>query len=117
MSTEGSIRIDLRTRDSGVDAVAVRSTRPVLAARVFRGRTVADVLRILPLLFMVCGTAQAAASVRAFESALGISPLPELNQLRDRLVEMETVREHLGRVLLDWPVFLSRRPDRLCRRE
>lgn len=97
---EGRLDITLR---SSPDEVLIRSSRPVHAARVFEGRTIEDTLRLLPLLFNVCGQSQAAAAVRAVESALGAPPAAAVERARDRLVALETLREHLWRVLLDWP--------------
>ena len=111
MSIEGSIEIELSTDGNKVDFVSINSTRPVLASRIFNGKAVTEALKVLPMLFMVCGTAQAVAGVRACEQAMGIQPPGELEQLRENLVSMETVREHLGRVFLDWPVFLGGEPD------
>jgi len=111
LPTEGSIKIELFTNGRAVSGVGIDSTRPVLASRIFREKSVAEVLAILPLLFFVCGTAQTVAGVRACEQAMGIRPSGELAQQRENLVNMETVREHLGRVFLDWPVLLGGVPD------
>jgi len=92
-------------------AVTITSTRPVRAAKVFVGRDVADTVRLLPVLFNICGTAQSAAAAAAIEQALGLAPDRRIAELRRHLVDTETLREHLWRILLDWPKFLSSDPD------
>jgi len=91
--------------------VTITSTRPVRAAKVFIGRDVADTVRLLPVLFNICGTAQSAAAAAAIEQALGLTPDHRVAELRGQLVDTETLREHLWRILLDWPKFLGCDPD------
>ena len=92
-------RLDIRLDPSS--GVAIRSSRPVNAARVFEGRATDETLRLLPLLFSVCSQAQATASVRAIEAALDRPATPAAEAIRERLIVLETVREHLWRILLD----------------
>ena len=91
--------------------VEIRSSRPVAAARVFEGRTITDTLQLLPLLYNVCGQAQAVAAIRAVESALQTPAGSDVERVRNRLVDLETLREHLWRVLLDWPRFYGSTPS------
>jgi hypothetical protein len=95
----------------GPDGVHIRSTRPVRAAKLFVGRGIEETARVLPALFSICATAQAMACAAALERALGLAPDPRLAGLRRRLVEAETLREHLWRVLLDWPRLQGGEPD------
>ncbi len=106
---EGSLQIHLRPSEGGVE---IRSSRPTNLSRLLCGRPVAEVLSRIPGLFSVCGTAQSCAGVRACEQALGRAAEPATESLRDALVRMETAREHLWRILLDWPGFLDEPPDR-----
>ncbi|TVQ92946.1 MAG: Ni,Fe-hydrogenase I large subunit [Chromatiaceae bacterium] len=87
--------------------VRIRSTRPITAARVFNGKPVGFVADRLPLLFSLCGSAQAAACSAACEAALGLQPTPLARRLRACLVQAETAKEHLWRLLLDWPQALA----------
>ncbi|MCF7979568.1 MAG: hypothetical protein K9L82_16470, partial [Chromatiaceae bacterium] len=96
------IRLDRRT-----GAVAIGSTRPVTASRVFAGKSAAEVVRQLPTLFSLCGTAQAAACIEACEQALGQQPSVAVLARRQALVHAETIKEHLWRLLLDWPKMLE----------
>jgi uptake hydrogenase large subunit len=93
------------------DGATISSTRPVRAAGIFVGRGVAETMRLLPALFSVCATAQSAAGGGAIEQALGLTADPETAALRRRLVEAETLREHLWRILLDWPGSLGETAD------
>lgn len=99
---EGRLEIRLSTRNS---AVSILSSRPLLVARLFEGKSVEETLTLVPLLFNVCGQAQSIAAVRAIESASQrpASPADEAN--RHTLKQLETLREHLWRVLLEWPGF------------
>jgi uptake hydrogenase large subunit len=63
------------------------------------------------LVFSVCAMAQGAASATACERALGIATCPETRQLRDILVLAETAREHLLRIVVDWPRFTATESD------
>ncbi|MFP4279676.1 MAG: nickel-dependent hydrogenase large subunit [Halochromatium sp.] len=88
-------------------AVAIGSSRPLTAARVFAGKPPAAVVRQLPTLFSLCGTAQAAACVSACEQALDRQPSAAVLARRQALVSAETIKEHLWRLLLDWPRMLE----------
>lgn len=106
----GRLNIELSRRNGGVDA-AIRSSRPVAASRVFVGKTVEETMIGLPALFSICAIAQASACVSACEAAQGLIPSPGASRLRQLLVDAETVKEHLWRMLLDWPRFLDRPPE------
>ncbi len=105
----GNLDIALR-RDGDRLAVSIRSSRPVTAARVFAGKPVPDVAQRLPTLFSVCATAQAQACAVACEQALGLTPSLAIRQRRALLLRAETVKEHLWRLLLDWPQALGATP-------
>lgn len=106
---EGELDIHLYPSEGRAE---IRSSRPAQAASILEGRSMEEVLDLLPGLFSVCATAQACAGTRACEQALGVPPAPSSESLRDALVGMETIREHLWRVLLEWPEFLEEQPDR-----
>jgi len=111
MGIEGRLKIVLRRGAGRRGQVQIDSSRPVHASRLFNGRCVAEALEMLPRLFSVCATAQACAGARVCEQALGMRPAVHREQLRDCLVHMETVREHLWRILLDWPAFVGESPE------
>ncbi len=86
---------------SGTD---IRSTRP-MAAQVLKGKTPAQVLHIVPLLFSVCGRAQGAAANAALHAAQQ-SEWIEVAKT-ERMIACEAMQEHLWRLLLDWPKLLG----------
>ena len=105
----GRLNIELRRRDGGVEAT-IRSSRPVAASRIFDGKGVEETTTALPALFTICSAAQACACSSACEAALGLAPSPAVIRLRRLLVDAETVKEHLWRMLLDWPRFVGKPP-------
>jgi len=107
MSVEGRLLIELAREGGQVRGVTIRSTRPAQAARVFEAKTPEAVLQLLPLLYSVCATAQGQAAQAACERALGITPDRGVRLAREVLVCLETTREHLWRILMDWPSFFD----------
>jgi len=103
----GFIAIDLYHRSGKVTGVNIASSRPEAIAQVFIGKTPEQVLDTVPLLFTLCGNAQAYAALQACRAALGMAAEPALDSARDMLVQLETLREHAWRILLDWPVFIG----------
>jgi coenzyme F420-reducing hydrogenase alpha subunit len=91
--------------------VEIASTRPLLASRLFEGKVIDEVLNTIPLLFNVCGRAQSVAAIRAIESARQTSATGPVEQGRSLLIQLETLREHLWRVLLEWPEFHGQRRE------
>jgi coenzyme F420-reducing hydrogenase alpha subunit len=107
MSVEGRLVIELTREGGRVSGVRIGSTRPLQAARVFEAKTPDAVLQLLPLLYSICAVAQALAAQTACERALGITPVRAVRLARELLVCLETAREHLWRILIDWPVFVD----------
>ena len=118
---EGRLRIALRPDPDGGMQARIASTRPVHASRLLEGRTRAEVLALVPMLYAVCGRAHGAAATIATASALGQLARPDPALLR--AAAAENLREHLLRLYLDWPGLLGEAPDgealalvnRLCR--
>ncbi len=102
-SLEGYIAVDLYPVAGQVTRVRVESSRPLQACRVMIGKTPDEVLSLLPLMFSVCGVAQARATLAAIQRELGIEVRKGDEAGRDLLVAVETAREHLLRIFLDWP--------------
>jgi hypothetical protein len=106
MSTQNSIEGRLSIAlDTNTESVNISSNRPVLASRLFIGKPINEVLKLLPLMFNVCGQAQGAAAIRAAESSLGRRASMGVESQRDRLILVENLREHLWRILLEWPQY------------
>jgi uptake hydrogenase large subunit len=87
-----------------VSATQIRSTRP-MAAQILKGKTPAQVLQIVPLLFSVCGRAQGAAASAALQAAQQGSSTVSADV--ERTIVCEAMQEHLWRVMLDWPKLLG----------
>lgn len=98
----GRVRVNLTCADGRVSAVQVSSERPD-AAVVLRGRIADQAVQHLPLLFALCGQAQARAATLALAAARGEEYAPRL----DPNVQREVLREHLWRGLLDLPSLLG----------
>ncbi len=107
MAIEGELIIDL-VLDKPSNRITIQSTRPVYACQMLHGKSVSESLNLLPLLFNICGVAQACAGVRACEQALDLKVSKKTEKLRDVLVKLETLREHLWRIILEWPRFIQK---------
>jgi hypothetical protein len=98
----GCVRLQLGSDNGRVSQVSVASERPALAERL-RGRSADEAVRLVPLLFALCGKAQGRAAELALEAARGTQCDAHL----DSVVQREALREHLWRWLLDLPVLLG----------
>ena len=102
MSIEGEIRIELECQDDRVSQVVINSTRPLNLPKIFHGKPVDELLTMIPMLYSICATAQSAAAVKACRQATGISADWQIELLEQMLVNVETAREHLWRIMTDW---------------
>ncbi len=82
-----------------VSSTDIRSTRP-MAAQILKGKTPAQVLQIVPLLFSVCGKAQGAAAEAALQAARQTGTTASATV--ERMIVCEAIQEHLWRLMLDW---------------
>lgn len=108
----GSLQIELLHREGLARAATIVSQRPAAATRVLLGKTPEQLLSTVPLMFSLCGNAQAYAALLACRIALDLPAYPEADAARDLLVQLETLREHAWRILLDWPRLLGQVPDK-----
>ncbi|MDD5755522.1 MAG: nickel-dependent hydrogenase large subunit [Methylococcales bacterium] len=97
MIDTGKLRITLSCDNGKVLNVEIESTRPLHTSRLFIGKTPEQTLKILPLLFNVCGVAQ---SFAAFQ-ALGIAQNSAETAARNLLLNTEIVREHCWWLLIN----------------
>ncbi|WP_027157825.1 Ni,Fe-hydrogenase I large subunit [Methylobacter luteus] len=111
MTPAGTIHIELHHRAGQASEVRIVSARPE-ATRVLLGKTPEQVLASVPLLFTLCGNAQCYAALQACRAAVGMDAEPEPDAAREMLVQLETLREHAWRILLDWPGLVGLEPDK-----
>ena len=109
MSLEGHVDILLPRDPSGV--VKVDLKEPADVTGLLTGRTPEDVIRLIPALYSLCGTAHASAAAEALEAAAGRGADPVTRRHRAALVLMERAREHILRIALDWPRHLGEDDD------
>lgn len=103
MNIEGNIALDVVWDGERVRSVAVDSSRPLAARRVLEGKTGADAAKLVPLLFSVCGRAQAVAASMALAVARGEDPDCHARRAAALRVGVEVLQEHLWRLMVDWP--------------
>jgi coenzyme F420-reducing hydrogenase alpha subunit len=110
MSVEGQLQIQLQLAQ-GVIQCQLSSSRPIQASKLFAGKSINHVLRTLPMLFSICGKAQAVTAVRAIENATEKPASDAVESTREALIALESLREHALRVAMDWPVYIKEKPD------
>jgi hypothetical protein len=98
----GCVKLRLSSADGRVSAASVASERPAIAQHL-RGRVADEAVRLVPLLFALCGKAQGHAAALALAAARGSGRRRYL----DPAVRHEALREHLWRWLLDLPPLLG----------
>ena len=101
----GCVRLRLAASGGRISAVNVISERPAVT-RALRGRPADDAVRLVPLLFALCGKAQGRAAELALAAARGRECAAQL----DPAIQAEAMREHLWRWLLDLPPLLGEAP-------
>lgn len=106
---EGAVSVRLETARGRVHAVSVTVRRPA-AARALCGRTPEEAMRLVPLLFSLCGTAQSLAAAEALEGALGLDGHPHA-VARALLADAETAANHAWQALMEWPARLGEAPQ------
>jgi len=112
VSIEGDLTIELLYRDQRVRRVGIHSSRPLQLPTLFEGKRVEEALHTIPLLYSLCSTAQASAAAGACRQAMAITSDPLVVRAENLLVTLETAREHLLRILMDWSAFLGETADR-----
>lgn len=100
--TEGRIEIGLRRRPGCSPEVTVRSSRKLLAQKLFAGQPPERAAHLAGLMFSLCGQAQRTAAELAAAVAGGESA-PALGSARAGRILGELAREHAWRLLIDWP--------------
>ena len=109
MSFEGHVDIALPVRGGG--KVEVHYKRPVDVSPLLTGKRPEEVMPVVAAIYGICANAQAHASVLALEGALGKTADPGIGAARALVTAMETLRENLLRIALDWPRLIGDAPD------
>ncbi len=109
MIDSGRIDIDIGWDGERVQRVRVMSSRPQVA-RALIGRPVAEALALVPLLFSLCGRAQALCA-RVAAAAIGAAAQVERDDAHAALAA-EMAFEHLWRIWIDWPALFGLPTDR-----
>jgi len=104
MPDTGKLHLRVIWDGHAVRGVEVNLTRPQ-AYRLLEGRMPDQAVKMVPLLYSVCGKAQHAAAIAAVSAAQGIKW--QSNKILERSVICEAMQEHLWRLLLDWPNLLG----------
>ena len=102
----GALHIAVRCTATGLVAVEVRNTRPA-AAHALRGLDAGQACARVPRLYALCAHAQASAARAACAAAAGATPDAAARRADERALAAETAREHLWRLMLDWPALLA----------
>lgn len=110
MALEGELVVTLRCDAQRVRGVDVKSTRPLVAARVLAGKTAAEAAATIPLLYSVCGGAQGAAAACALAAA-GAAGFARDSAARDNGVVVEAVQEAFWHLLIGWPNAMGSEPQ------
>lgn len=100
---DGRIAIELSWSPPNVTDVRLTSSRATEICRVFAGKSVAQALQLTPMLFSLCGRAQAIAGLGAVEPAMQKRVDSTTRRVREWLVRTESAQEYLWRLLIDLP--------------
>lgn len=84
---------------------AIRSSRASLAGLLLRGKPASAAALQLPRLFSLCGEAHRLTAGLAVDAALGLRTAPRAPERAS--LAAETAREHVRRLLIDWPRLLG----------
>lgn len=110
MTLEGKLVFDLYRDGSTVSSVNLSSSRPLKLVNSLNGRSAAEGIQLLGLMYRVCGVAQRYTALKAWHCAANVDTPPVLDSAQRLLVNMESVREHLWQVLIVWPELMERSP-------
>lgn len=98
----GKISAELHWQAGRIVNLSVSSSRPAEMGRLFAGRSVSDIARMLPLLFSACSVGQRLALARAVEQCRGVGVARDVALARQLMLQLENCRELLLRLLQHW---------------
>lgn len=102
----GALHVTIRRDAAGRTAATLRDTRPA-AAQAMRGLPAAEACARVPRLYALCAQAQQAAARAALAAATGRPATAAARRTDARMLAAEAAREHLWRLMLDWPALLA----------
>ncbi len=109
--TEDRITLILGVADGRVARTMVSVSRRATAATVLVGQPTDAAVRLVGLLFSLCGTAQTVAALGALEAATARRSSPETVAARQALVLIEALEQGALRMGLDWAALVGLAPD------
>ncbi len=104
---DGLLTARVRAEGVRIAGVDLQLLRPLQILKGLSGRTPEECLRLLPLLFPLCGSAHALAALQAVEDAAGIVPDPAHVAARATLVLADAMAAHVWRECIDWMQLLQ----------
>ena len=107
MTIEGKVEIFLG-KNAGA---SVRHERPANVSPALVGRSPTEAISCISALYGVCANAQAHAAALALEAAMGIAPDSTTLSARALVTAMETLRENVLRIALEWPRLFGGEPE------
>jgi len=108
---EDSISLTLGVTDGRVARTTVTVSRRATAAMVLAGQPTEAAVRLVGLLFSLCGTAQTVAGLGALEAAVARVSSPETAAARQALVLIEAIEQGALRIALDWAALVGATVD------
>lgn len=98
----GVLTASVRFHGQVIEAIDLKLERPLQVLAGLHGKRPADCLRLLPLLFPLCGTAHASAALQAIEAAASVVPEPVHALARSALAMAVRLAAEVWRTCIDW---------------
>ncbi len=109
MPIEGELVVAIDWDGRRARRVDIVSTRPVSPARALIGKTPAEAVRSVGLLFSVCGEAQSVAA-RCALAAAGVPEFSAPAAEREAVLAVSGVQDGFWHLLIDWPSAMDSAP-------
>lgn len=109
MNIEGQINISIEKYLDGSNKVEIISSREMMASHFFIGKNPNQVLSLIGMVYSLCGYAQTHAAYLSLKKAHGEIPCKDDPVIcaYKVLTLVESAREHLCRILIDWNSYLG----------
>ena len=110
MNLEGGLIIDVHWNGQSIDEVDLTSVRPLQLVQLLRGKTATEGIKLLGMMYRVCGVAQRFAGLSAWRRTCDVTVPEAFQRAQQLLLKTESLREHLWQVLVVWPKLLGETP-------